>query len=148
MVNKKQLKSIQKNWKDQILVFALQNTKTRQYMSIDDFREEIDRIKTIRKALEKYDAGVEVDFPRLVTNFVILNNIFTPYVINQMLFAEVPDSCWKYLKTILSWLGLLIPDKILKLPTTPQVNVRLNSLNIHKKLLKELNNVVSEKYNR
>lgn len=143
---KKNIKAIQKNWKEKLLMFAVQHTKMQQFMSLSEFEEEIDRLRIIRKGLSKYESGRELEFPKFITNFIILNNIFPVYVLNQLLFAEVPESSWKSLKTILSWLGILVEDKILRLPTDPIVTIRLNSLNISKRLIKDLNDVVSEKY--
>lgn len=131
--------------KDQLLIFALKNTKIDTYLSISEFKLELNRLRAIKKGLIWYDTNRNVKFPAIITNFVVLSNMFPCLVLNQLLFAEVPEKQWPKLKTILSWLNLLIVEDKLKLPTQPPVTVRLNRIKIDEKFIKVLEDEIRSK---
>ena len=133
------------NKKDQLLIFALKNTKIDTYLSISEFKLELNRLRAIKKGLIWYDLNKNVKFPALITNFVVLSNMFPCPILNQLLFAEVPHKHWSKLKTILSWLNLLILEDKLKLPTVPPVVVRLNKIKIDNKFIEILENEIRAK---
>lgn len=124
--------------KERLLVFALQNTKTDQYISIDEFQLELDRLKYIKKALSNYENGANPNLPLFITHFIILNNIFSCDTLNQILFSEIPEKHWIYLKTILVWLNILVTGNILKLTIHDKMFVKLNKIKTCPKLLKDL----------
>ena len=139
---------INKDNREKFLIFAAKNTKTNHFMSLTAFQEELSRIKFIKRGLVRYNNNKQIILPELIANFVILNNIFYVYPLNQLLFADISEEYWSDLKTILFWLGILTNDKTLKLPTEPQVLIKLNNIKINKKLYKELDDEVSKLYRR
>lgn len=128
--------------KDQLLIFALKNTKIDSYLSISEFKLELNRLRAIKKGLIWYELKKNVKFPAIITNFVILSNMFPCHILNQLLFAEIPEKHWSKLKTILTWLNLLVQEKTLKLPTIPTVTVRLNRIKIDNKFSEFLDNEI------
>lgn len=131
--------------KDQLLIFALKNTKIDTYLSISEFKIELNRLRAIKKGLIWYDLDRNVKFPAIITNFVILSNMFPCQILNQLLFAEVPSKHWSKLKTMLKWLNLLVIEDKLRLPTIPVVTVRLNKIKIDDQFLQVLENEIRNK---
>ncbi len=129
--------------KEKFLIYAIKHTKLENYLSLTEFKMELKRFRSIRRAFALYEKTGELDFPLFITHFVILNNMFPVQVLNQFLFSEVPDKHWNKLKTTLSFLNLLVQDKSIILLTEPKVRVRLNKIVIDKNLLKELEKQIS-----
>ena len=82
-----------------------------QCKSIDEFNEDIDRIKYIKRLLYKYlNKGVLRE--RLILNHIIvLSNLFTPIGCTKMLFYKLDEDMHPQLKTFLSYLNYL-PEEL------------------------------------
>ena len=131
----------QKN-KELFLMHALQHTTLNTYISLPEFRFELKRFRSIRKAIIQYDLTGNIKLPLFITHFVVLHNMFPTPIFNQFLFSEVPNEHWSILKTTLTFLNLLIQEKSIQLLTTPKVRVNLYSIAIDKEFLRELENSI------
>lgn len=126
--------------KDKFLIYALKHTKIDTYISLYEFKMELKRFRSIRRAFIAHEKTGTMEFPLFITHFVILNNIFPINVLNQFLFTETPTAYWKKLKSTLLFLNLLTTEKTVKLLTDPVVKVRLNKLGIDHNFIKVLEN--------
>lgn len=131
--------------KEQFLIYAIKHTKLDTYVSLSEFKQELKRFRSIRKAFINYEKTGKLEFPLFLTHFVILNNLFPIDILNKFLFSEVPDLYWKKLKTTLTILNILVQDKKIKLLTNPIVVVRLNKIGFDKKFAKVLENEISNR---
>lgn len=131
--------------KEQFLMYAIKHTKLDTYVSMAEFKMELKRFRSIRRAFVAYEKTKTIELPLFITHFVILHNLFPVDVLNKFLFSEVPDKHWKRLKATLSFLNLLVQDNTLKLLTTPVVTVRLNRIVADRKFLKVLENEIANK---
>jgi|TARA_R110001583_G_scaffold7727_4_gene38077 hypothetical protein len=84
--------------------------------SMDEFNEDLNRVKYIKRLLRKYiKTGILRE--RLILNhLIILQNVFGPKVTSRVLFFKVDDELYSELKTFLVYLKYL-PDSI------PEVNL-------------------------
>lgn len=128
--------------KEQFLMYAIKHTKLNTYVSLSEFKMELKRFRSIRRAFVAYEKTGNLELPLFITHFVILHNLFPVEVLNKFLFSEVPDIHWKKLKTTLLFLNLLVQSNTIKLLTEPVVTVRLNRIVADKKFLKVLENEI------
>ena len=79
--------------------------------SMDEFNEDLNRIKYIKRLLRKYiKTGILRE--RLILNhLLILQNVFGPTVTSRILFFKVDKELYSELKTFLIYLNYL-PDEI------------------------------------
>jgi len=79
--------------------------------SMDEFNEDLNRIKYIKRLLRKYiKTGILRE--RLILNhLIILQNVFGPKVTSRILFFKVDEELYSELKTFLVYLKYL-PDNI------------------------------------
>ena len=79
--------------------------------SMDEFNEDLNRIKYIKRLLRKYiKTGILRE--RLILNhLIILQNVFGPKVTSRILFFKVDEELYSELKTFLVYLKYL-PDSI------------------------------------
>jgi len=84
--------------------------------SMDEFNEDLNRIKYIKRLLRKYiKTGILRE--RLILNhLIILQNVFGPTVTSRILFFKVDKELYSELKTFLIYLNYL-PENI------PEINI-------------------------
>ena len=84
--------------------------------SMDEFNEDLNRIKYIKRLLRKY-IKIGILRERLILNhLIILQNVFGPTVTSRILFFKVDEELYSELKTFLVYLKYL-PESI------PEVNL-------------------------
>ena len=89
------------------LLFASKHYDNPQCESIDEFHEDLNRIKYIKRLLKKYKK-VGVLRERLILNhIIILQNIFGPHCCCRILFFKIEKELHSELKTFLVYLNYL-----------------------------------------
>lgn len=112
-----------------MLIFALEHYENPQCGSLEEFYEDLDRIKYLKRLLNRVD-GDRGQKNRLILNhLIILTNVFGIDAANRILFFRMEETYHKYLKTYLHFLNVLSRD-------IPEV--RLNDIAIDEPLLQEL----------
>jgi hypothetical protein len=96
---------------DNFILYAMKLYDNPQCKNIEEFNEDIDRIKYIKRLLYKYiNKGVLRE--KLVLNHIIvLGNLFTPLGCTKMLFHKLDKDMYPQLKSFLSYLNYL-PEEI------------------------------------
>jgi hypothetical protein len=100
---------------------------------LEEFEEDLLRIKYIKRLLHRYTRTGEIS-PRLLLNHLIgLCNVFRPEAIARMLFLRIDSKSWSALKTVLVYINLM-PDVV------PTINGQLiESTNVvHDQILLKL----------
>lgn len=93
------------------LDYALQNYNNPECKDIEEFSEDVNRIKYLKRLFSRYEQ--ENDFKsRLVTNhLIVFNNVFGLVPSSRILFFRVDPRYHSILKTCLFYLKIL-PDEI------------------------------------
>ena len=98
------------------LLFATQHYDNPQCESMDEFHEDLNRIKYIKRLLKKYKKTGVLRERLLLNHIIILQNIFGPSCCSRILFFKIEPELHSELKTFLVFLNYL-PD------TLPEVEV-------------------------
>jgi len=100
--------------------------------TIEEFYEDLSRIKYIKRLLGRYEKSGEIKERLLVNHIIIMANIFTPEGASRILFFSIEDNHHSYLKTVLEFLKYLpysIPETDLSsINTDARLWHNLNSL--------------------
>lgn len=88
------------------LVYALEHYENPQCSSLDEFYEDLDRIKYLKRLLNRED---EDDQKRrlIVNHIIVLVNVFGIPAANEILFFRMEDKYHVKLKTYLHFLKVL-----------------------------------------
>jgi hypothetical protein len=111
--------------KDNFLMYTIKEYTNPQCTNIEEFHEDLNRIKYIKRLLGRYDTkGILKD--RLILNHIIvLNNVFGTHACSRILFYKIEPKFHSYLKSFLQFLNYLpvtIPETDLnKIPTNHQI---------------------------
>jgi len=117
---------------EDFLVFALEHYENPQCGSLEEFYEDLDRIKYLKRLMNRTD-GDSGQRNRLILNhIIILTNVFGARIANRILFFRMEEKYHKYLKTYLHFLNMLVAE-------IPEAN--LATVEMDDKLLEELRKI-------
>jgi hypothetical protein len=100
---------------ENFIMYAMKMYENAQCKTIDEFYEDLDRIKYVKRLLYKYiNRGVLRE--RLIMNhIIILTNLFGALATSKMLFFKLDENMFPALKTFLLYLNYL-PEEIEEVP--------------------------------
>jgi len=100
---------------ENFIMYAMKMYENPQCKTIDEFYEDLDRIKYVKRLLYKYiNRGVLRE--RLIMNhIIILTNLFGALATSKMLFFKLDENMFPALKTFLLYLNYL-PEEIEEVP--------------------------------
>lgn len=93
---------------DNFMIFAANHYVNDLCESDQEFFDDIDRFKYIKKIFNIYEKTGEVNINLLLNHFVILYNVFESKALTKMLFFKLP-LYHNYIKTLLYFTGHLPP---------------------------------------
>lgn len=100
--------------------------------SMEEFQEDLNRIKYIKRLFSKYEKSGELRERLILNHIIVLNNLFGTEFCTRMLFFNIDSSHHSYLKTFLYYLNYL-PNSI------PELN--LNYVSLDSRILAKLEGI-------
>jgi hypothetical protein len=95
---------------DNFLLFCAKHYDNSRYASTEEFVEDLNRIKYIKKLLTRYIESGDLRERLLLNHIIILNNCFGPEALCKILYLKLKPQM-KYIKPFLILLNVL-PEKI------------------------------------
>lgn len=89
------------------ILFASRNYNNPQCTSIEEFYDDIQRFKYIKKLLNRYEKTKDLNERLIINHIVILYNIFGIQSANRMMFYKLEPEYWPMIKPFLIYLNLL-----------------------------------------
>lgn len=120
--------------------YALQMYNNPSCTGMDEFQEDLHRLKYIKRLLHRYVRTGHIS-PRLLVNHIVrTTNVFRPEAVVRMLFYRVHPSAWRALKTTLDFLNLM-PEEI---PPVNGLSILNTDISRDKLLFKQLTTAVDD----
>jgi hypothetical protein len=88
------------------LLYCAANYGNVQYSSTEDFIEDLNRLKYIKKLITRYIDSGDLKERLILNHIIILNNCFGPTVLNRIIYLKL-KSQMKYIKPFLVLLNIL-----------------------------------------
>lgn len=118
-----------------IVNYAVLNYKV-SFCSCDDFKDDFQIPKQIRKHIKSYYAGSVMNVHLVLNHFIRVFNVFNRGAAIRMLFFETPEEHYKIMKTFLTYLETCpaivygVPDDIITdtIPIDEDIMTVLQSL--------------------
>jgi hypothetical protein len=101
---------------DNFLLYAIKLYDNPSCKGINEFYEDLNRIKYIKRLFFKYDSKKTLKHKLLLNHILVLNNIFGAEGCSRILFYKIEKKYHSYLKTFLYFLQIL-PKEI------PEINL-------------------------
>lgn len=92
------------------IIFCAKHYDNSRYVSTEEFVEDLNRIKYIKKLVTRYVESGDLKERLILNHIIILNNCFGPEALCKILYLKL-KSQMKYIKPFLILLNLL-PEKI------------------------------------
>lgn len=92
------------------LLFCAQHYDNSRYVSTEEFVEDLNRIKYIKKLITRYVENGDLKERLILNHIIILNNCFGPEALCKILYLKL-NVQMKYIKPFLILLNIL-PEKI------------------------------------
>jgi hypothetical protein len=89
---------------DNYILFAIKYYDNPQAVTQDDFFEDLNRFKYIKKLLRRYVKSGELKTTLLINHFIIVFNIFNDAAL-PLLFFKIEKELWSSMKTFLLYLN-------------------------------------------
>ena len=113
-------------------MYAMKMYTNPQCESIDEFNEDLNRIKYIKRLLGRYDKKKLMRERLILNHIIILSNVFGVEACCRILFYKIEKEFHTYLKSFLEYLNFL-PIRIEEvdlenIPTDHQIDILLKEL--------------------
>jgi hypothetical protein len=102
---------------DNFILFAMKNYENPSCKGFSEFKEDLNRIKYIKRLLIKYKKTNKIKERLILNHIIILGNVYGPLNCSRILFFKLPDSLHSPLKSFLDYLKYT-PNQI------PEINLK------------------------
>jgi len=92
------------------LIFCAQHYNSNRYYTTEEFLEDLNRVKYIKKLVTRYIENDDLKERLILNHIIVLNNCFGPTVTCKILYLKMKNQM-KYIKPFLVLLNIL-PDNI------------------------------------
>lgn len=92
------------------LIYCASHYDNAQYASTEEFIEDMNRLKYIKKLVTRYIEYDDLKERLILNHIIILNNCFGPEVLSRILFLKLKDQM-RYIKPFLIFLEIM-PDRV------------------------------------
>lgn len=114
------------------VMYAMKHYENPQFTGIEEFHEDLNRIKYIKRLLRKYHKTNELRERLILNHLIIMNNVFDCEPMCRLLFHKIDDELQPQLKTFLVYLNFLpknVPNiNIEEIPLDPRIVETLRGL--------------------
>ena len=118
-----------------ILLFAMKHYSNPQCGDIEEFHEDLNRIKYIKRLLGRFEKKGILKERLILNHIIIMGNVFTPIGATRMLFLKLEEELHSGLKTFLLFLNYL-PENEYEVP-----EVKIKDIPIDLRIMEVLRSV-------
>jgi hypothetical protein len=94
------------------LLYAMKEYNNPQCTDVDEFNDDLKKIKYIKRLLNQYVSEGVLKERLLLNHIIVFYNVFPPAAATRILFFKIEESFWPMLKPFLFYLKLMPEDKV------------------------------------
>ena len=94
------------------LLFAMQHYDNPQCVDVEEFNDDLRKIKYIKRLFNQYSLGGDLKERLLLNHIIVFFNVFQTKAATRILFFKLDEKFWPVLKTFLFYLQFMPEDKI------------------------------------
>ena len=94
------------------LLFAMQHYDNPQCVDVEEFNDDLRKIKYIKRLFNQYSLGGVLKERLLLNHIIVFFNVFQTKAATRILFFKLDEKFWPMLKTFLFYLKFMPEDKI------------------------------------
>ena len=117
---------------DNFMMFAMQHYDNPVCKGIQEFNDDLTRVKYIKRLLNRYDKTKDLKERLILNHIILLNNVFGNEACSRILFFKVCPKLHPYLKSFFEYLNIFpktIPEAdFSKIMSDHRINILLKNL--------------------
>lgn len=113
---------------ENFLLFAAHNYNNKQCTETEEFYDDLNRFKYIKRLLSRYDDTGELQERLILNHIVVISNVFGIEAGTKMLWYKVKEQHWPIIKTMLVYLNYITDAVKIEVPLNQMVVERLRDL--------------------
>jgi len=117
---------------DNFLMFAMKHYDNPQCKNIEEFHEDMNRIKYLKRLFRKYKTSGVLRERLILNHLIIFTNVFGIEAASRLLFSRIEEDLHTYLKTFLVFLNSMpenIPEvDLVMIPLDRRIITRLREI--------------------
>ena len=94
------------------LLFAMQHYDNPQCVEVEEFNDDLRRIKYIKRLFNQYHTENILKERLILNHIIVFYNVFSVQAATRILFYKIDEEFWPMLKTFLLYLSYMPKDKI------------------------------------
>ena len=94
------------------LLYAMKEYNNPQCTDIEEFNDDLKKIKYIKRLLNQYVSEGVLKERLLLNHIIVFYNVFPPAAATRILFFKIEERFWPILKPFLFYLKLMPEDRI------------------------------------
>ena len=94
------------------LLYAMKHYDNPQCVEVDEFNDDLRKIKYIKRLFNQYDLEGVLKERLLLNHIIVFYNVFPVRAATRILFYKIEEKFWPMLKTFLVYLHFMPEDKI------------------------------------
>ena len=94
------------------LLYAMKEYNNPQCTDVDEFNDDLKKIKYIKRLLNQYVSEGVLKERLLLNHIIVFYNVFPPAAATRILFYKIEEKFWPMLKPFLFYLKLMPEDKV------------------------------------
>ena len=94
------------------LLYAMKEYNNPQCVDVDEFNDDLKKIKYIKRLLNQYISEGNLKERLLLNHIIVFFNVFTTKAATRILFYKMEEEFWPMLKTFLFYLNYMPEDRV------------------------------------
>ena len=94
------------------LLYAMKEYNNPQCVDVDEFNDDLKKIKYIKRLLNQYISEGNLKESLLLNHIIVFFNVFTTKAATRILFYKMEEEFWPMLKTFLFYLNYMPEDRV------------------------------------
>lgn len=115
------MSSFEKLTNKNFALFAAKNYNNLQCMTTEEFQEDLQKFKYIKRLINRYETSGELSERLILNHLIVIYNVFGITAANHMMFYKIDKKNWPLLKTFLVYLNYLPEDQYVEIPLDQKV---------------------------
>lgn len=105
---------------DNFVMYAMQNYSNPQCIDIEEFNEDLQRFKYLKRLFNRYEQG-DLQERLILNHLIVIYNVFGVKPANKMIFYKIDSKHYAALKTFLVYLGYIPENEMVETPLDPRI---------------------------
>lgn len=114
--------------RNNFLLFAANNYNNPGCTSVEEFTEDVNRFKYLKRLLNRYEQSGDLQERLILNHLIVIYNVFGIKAANRMIWYKLDIKHWPFIKPFLVFLHYLPEHEKIEVPLDPTIVDRLRKV--------------------